>query len=330
MEQCKLCKEEVDQLHEHHIVPGLETPDNKIRICSDCHFKIHHPDKEDADLSKTKEAWVNAMSRKREDIFREGWAIIPNVVVRDPNLSDSAKILYAEISSLCALKGYCYASNKYFAEKFKVSQRTITRHLTELEPYVLMKDRGGGGSRRKMYVHLLGSTSTKMSKYQEEDVQVNIDKNVQQNNNKEEKITRDIPIVEKDITIVLEYLNTVTGKDFKPTTEAHRRVIRGRMKEGFTVQDFKKVIDIKHAKWGGKKWQRDGEYVYGDDFLRPSTLFSPTKFEGYVNERMPEKADSGEPLNIKTSEKWQKRKTGTKHLNGSGEQSVTVDSPGNQ
>jgi len=77
-------------------------------------------------------------------------------------------------------------------------------------------------------------------------------------------------------TPVIAYLNEKAGTSFKPTTEATRKLIRARIKDGFTLQDFKTVIDNQCRKWKGTEWQ---------DYLRPSTLFAPSKFEGYLNAR---------------------------------------------
>jgi uncharacterized phage protein (TIGR02220 family) len=52
-------------------------------------------------------------------------------------------------------------------------------------------------------------------------------------------------------------------------------LVSARLNEGFTVQDFKTVIDNKVSSWFGNKDM--------EKFLRPETLFG-TKFEGYLNE----------------------------------------------
>ena len=72
---------------------------------------------------------------------------------------------------------------------------------------------------------------------------------------------------------VVEYLNLKTGYHYKHTTKATRSKIEARLNEGFTLDDFKKVIDKMVADWKGTKMEQ---------YLRPETLFG-TKFEGYLN-----------------------------------------------
>lgn len=69
-------------------------------------------------------------------MLEDGYGIMPNRVLYDTKLSSSAKLLFTAISSLCAERGYCYASNAYLAEKFAVQERQITRWLSELSAYV--------------------------------------------------------------------------------------------------------------------------------------------------------------------------------------------------
>ena len=75
---------------------------------------------------------------------------------------------------------------------------------------------------------------------------------------------------------VVEYLNQKTGKNFKHTSKVTQRHIRARFAEGFTVSDFKQVIDKKCS-----DWLRDQKMK---EYLRPETLFG-TKFESYLNSK---------------------------------------------
>ena len=73
---------------------------------------------------------------------------------------------------------------------------------------------------------------------------------------------------------ILDYLNSESGKHFR-YTDANMRPIKARLKEGFTFDDFRLVIDYKANTWGGDP--KMSEYV------RPLTLFG-TKFESYREE----------------------------------------------
>ena len=75
---------------------------------------------------------------------------------------------------------------------------------------------------------------------------------------------------------VVGYLNQKTGKNFKHTSKVTQRHIRARLAEGFTVSDFKQVIDKKCS-----DWLRDQKMK---EYLRPETLFG-TKFESYLNSK---------------------------------------------
>ncbi|UXR72336.1 MULTISPECIES: conserved phage C-terminal domain-containing protein [unclassified Staphylococcus] len=77
---------------------------------------------------------------------------------------------------------------------------------------------------------------------------------------------------------VIGYLNRQTGKQYKSTTKKNQTVIRARTDEGFTLDDFKKVIDNKVGEWKGTDMEK---------YLRPETLFG-TKFEGYLNQEVAE------------------------------------------
>ena len=81
--------------------------------------------------------------------------------------------------------------------------------------------------------------------------------------------------VDKEATEVIEYLNAKTGSSYRATTEANVKPIRARLNDGFTLADCKKVIDVKAAQWLDSEQSK---------YLRPETLFRPSKFENYLNE----------------------------------------------
>lgn len=60
------------------------------------------------------------------------YAIIPANVRYDKNLKDKAKLLYGEITSLSTKDGYCWATNRYFADLYDVSTTTISTLIKNL------------------------------------------------------------------------------------------------------------------------------------------------------------------------------------------------------
>jgi uncharacterized phage protein (TIGR02220 family) len=71
-------------------------------------------------------------------------------------------------------------------------------------------------------------------------------------------------------------LNDCTGKSYKATSKVATININARLKEGYTKDDFIKVISVKATKWQGTKFE---------DYLTPNTLFG-NKFESYLNENI--------------------------------------------
>jgi len=79
-----------------------------------------------------------------------------------------------------------------------------------------------------------------------------------------------------DVVSVLQYLNEKAQKDFQATSKPTERLVKARYQEGYTLDDFKKVID-----WKVKEWLNDPHW---QKYLRPSTLFNATHFENYLEE----------------------------------------------
>lgn len=73
---------------------------------------------------------------------------------------------------------------------------------------------------------------------------------------------------------IVDYLNAKAGTRYKASTANTRKLIKARLKEGFTIEDFKAVIDKKCG-----EWLTDSKM---EQYLRPETLFG-SKFEGYLN-----------------------------------------------
>ena len=76
------------------------------------------------------------------------------------------------------------------------------------------------------------------------------------------------------ISEIIDYFNQVAGKHYTGRSESHRKCITARLKEGYTVEEFKQVIDNMTREWmGDEKMER---------YLCPETIFNG-KFETRLN-----------------------------------------------
>lgn len=205
------------------------------------------------------------------------YAIVPANVRYDKRLTNGAKLLYGEITALCNQGGYCWASNSYFAKLYEVSNTTISTWISQLEKCGhinrVIKYKEGTKEIDKRYLSILNGGI-------QENLNTPIQENLKDNTtsfNTTINNTSNIPYVE-----IVTYLNDVAGKNYRSSTRKTKDLIRARWNEGFTVDDFKKVIDIKND-----EWKNDDKM---SKFIRPDTLFG-TKFEGYLNQEQPTPPD---------------------------------------
>lgn len=87
------------------------------------------------------------------------------------------------------------------------------------------------------------------------------------------------------IVQVISYLNEKTKANFSEKTTNTIKHISARINEGRTIEDFKKVIDIKILEWIGTEQAK---------YLRPDTLFG-SKFESYLNQHLITKIEKQKP-----------------------------------
>jgi hypothetical protein len=65
--------------------------------------------------------------------------IIPPRIRKDNRITPFEKLLYGEIKALSNGKGYCDATNNYFAEVYDTGIRTVQRALKSLEKHEYVK-----------------------------------------------------------------------------------------------------------------------------------------------------------------------------------------------
>lgn len=210
--------------------------------------------------------------------FKSYYSIIPANVRYDKDLTPNAKLLYAEITSLCNEYGYCWATNDYFAKLYNVSTTSISKWISSLvqNGYITTEIEYKEGSKQilKRYIRIINDPIQEKLNTSLKKVKDPIEEKLKENNKNRILNINNIYIVE--IKEIIDYLNEKAGTHYKSTTQRTKDLIKARLNEKFTVDDFKTVIDKKISDWKGTQWEK---------FLRPETLFS-NKFEGYLNQNI--------------------------------------------
>ena len=208
------------------------------------------------------------MEQKDRD-FKGVW--IPKEIWLDKNLSWMEKLFITEIDSLDKERG-CYASNGYFSEFFDITKSRCSQIISSLKNkgyisvQLLMNDK----KVQERVVRILNEGIKNIKggiKKTKDGYLENYESNNTLHNNTSNK--DNIPYTE-----IIDYLNSKSGSHYR-NTDSTRRLIHARISEGFTKDDFFKVIDNKVSSWTGSEFEK---------FIRPQTLFSP-KFESYLNEK---------------------------------------------
>ena len=213
-----------------------------------------------------------------DEIYKSYYAVIPANVRYDEELTPNAKLLYGEITALCNEKGYCWASNDYFAQLYKVSKKSVSTWINQLKDkkYITSEIIYRDGTKEILHRYLRISQYPSEENFHtriEENVSRGIEEKVKDNNT---LVNNTINNTTNNIVVqVIEYLNNVCSTKYKPSTAKTKQLITARVKEGYELDDFKKVIFTMYTKWKGTEWEQ---------YLRPSTLFNSEKFEGYLNQ----------------------------------------------
>lgn len=216
---------------------------------------------------------------------------IPVRVAHDNRLKDKDKLLYGEIYAMLNVTNSFFMSNSKLAERLNCSEPTIKRSLARLEECGFIKRNnvydGKQIVRRTISLGRInseprvGSTMILPPVNERSEGRVTSDPDNRTINRASNRAEEDILSGKPDhvpYQEILDYLNGKAGTSYRASSKATQRLIKARSNEGFKVEDFKKVIDIKMA-----AWKNDPKM---SQYLRPATLFG-TKFESYLNEPMP-------------------------------------------
>lgn len=96
---------------------------------------------------------------------------------------------------------------------------------------------------------------------------------------------------------IITYLNEKTGKKLRWDVKSNQKEIKARFNEGYTLDDFKTVIDKKYHEWGRKPTKEELQRGVNDMriYLRPKNLFG-SNFDVYLNQEQTEKMPAKPPV----------------------------------
>ena len=210
--------------------------------------------------------------------FKGIW--IPKEIWVSNELSLQEKVVLVEIESLEDEIDGCFASNSYFANFFHITPSRVSQiiNLLAKKEYLDIEYIKDGKEIKKRVLRIkrppypeVFNKLNRGIKFPKEGYLENCeDNNIYINNIKENNISNDI------LKEIIEYLNIKTNKNYKWQSKDTQKHIKARLNEGYTIDDFKKVIDIKSNNWLDTNME---------EYLRPSTLFG-SKFESYLNEKL--------------------------------------------
>lgn len=221
------------------------------------------------------------------------YAIIPANVRYDQNLPGKAILLYGEITALCNQKGFCWASDDYFAKLYGVTKMTVQNWLKSLESENYISREVTYKKDTKEIEHrLIRIEMTPTKKNLGTPTQKNFRDNTTSINKNHSKAEKKDSI---DYQKIIGYLNAEAGREYKNVGN-NRKPIRARMNEGYSEHDFALVIAFKC-----KQWVDNNEMA---KYLRPSTLFGEKHFDEYLNEAKQslKKAKPAEPQSLSVGE----------------------------
>jgi phage conserved hypothetical protein, C-terminal domain len=212
-----------------------------------------------------------------EGLLSEGYGIIPKKTMKDQRLSIEAKAIYGFICSYAGKGNSAFPSVSFICHCLGISEKRFYNHRRKLVDlgYIQIENRYDG-QRNQTNIYRILFDSLRFDSSHSENNQSNQSQNDRPNSNSFVNNSFKDNTPNKAFVEVINYLNAAVGTNYKSTAKKTRSLINARINEGFTVDNFKTVIDKKAVQWLSDPMM--------NKYLRPETLFSP-KFEGYLNEK---------------------------------------------
>ena len=240
-------------------------------------------------------------------VNKNNYILIQGFMIKDLKLKGNELLIYAIIYGFSQLEGQVFSGSlQYLADWTNSTRRGIIKNLKSLldKGYIQKEIKTINGVKKTTYwvvnkVHFNSEQSSqgyateftgvgnKVHRGSEQSslggseqsspnniilnkLNNNLNNKINNNLEEKEKIKK-----EKDISEIIDFLNQTIGTNYKTTTKKTIDLINARFKDGFNLEDFKKVISKKAKDWLGTEYEK---------YLRPDTLFG-NKFESYLNQK---------------------------------------------
>lgn len=209
-------------------------------------------------------------------VIRENYIVVQGFMVKDMMLKGNELLIYAIIYGFSQAENQVFSGSlQYLADWTNSTKQGVIKNLKSLteKGYIVKQEKTINGVKFcEYYATKFNTLCNKVEHPVEQSLTVggkqSLNNNIynnQFNNN-----------INNDIKYIIDYLNEKSKNAYRATSKNTIKHINARFAEGYTVEDFKTVIDKKCAEWIGTDFEK---------FLCPDTLFG-IKFEKYLNAKI--------------------------------------------
>ena len=221
------------------------------------------------------------------DIREKNWFWLENDLVDREDITAMEKLIYMLLARYADKDGKCFPSQEKLCKVTGIKDyRTIVKYLKQLEEKGLIDIKKTNGKVNVYYLKNVNIPPTKNvgtknagANFADEPPTKNVGTpptNFAGITIHNEKDTKNNTQYMKEIEEVVNHLNEKAGTKYKSSSKNTTKHIKARLNDGYTLEDFKSVIDKKCSEWLNTDMEK---------YLCPDTLFG-SKFEKYLNQKI--------------------------------------------
>ncbi len=230
---------------------------------------------------------------KESKVKNENYIVIQGFMVNELKLKGNELLIYSIIYGFSQTEDQVFnGSLQYLADWTNSTKQGVSKNLKSLvdKGYIVKQDKYVNSVKFCEYYatkldtvlnkvtqdikQSLTRYTTEFNRGMQQSLTNNIDNNIINKIDNIIELKDSVPYQE-----VTDYLNTLAGTNYRASSKKTKELIKARFNEGYTLEDFKVVIEKKT-----REWINDNKMKV---YLRPETLFS-NKFESYLNQPVKE------------------------------------------